>query len=135
MLLHIDPHSGVPIYRQLQDQIRMAIVSGVWREGDEVPTTRALSEQLGVNPMTISKVYSILEREGWFEYRRGKPLLVRRREEADGNAGDLRDLLRNLLRPVAQQVKQLGIPEEIALKEWEQLLRDETAKPSSDDEP
>jgi GntR family transcriptional regulator len=123
MSLHIDPHSGVPIYRQLQDQIRLMILSGLWCDGDEVPTTRALSEQLGVNPMTISKVYSLLEHEGWLERRRGRPLLVKARPAVPGEDPERLEMLRELLRPVAEQVRMLGIPQELALREWEQLLR------------
>lgn len=130
MLLHIDPHSGIPIFRQLQDQIRMAILSGLWKEGDEVPATRALSESLGVNPMTISKVYSLLEMEGWLERRRGKPLVVKGRPSDSDEDAERIALLRDLLRPVAHRVRQLGISEELALREWENLIRQ--SDPSSD---
>jgi GntR family transcriptional regulator len=128
MSFHIDPHSGVPIYRQLQDQIRLSILSGLWREGDEVPATRVLSEQLGVNPMTISKVYSLLELEGWLERRRGKPLLVRGRPQQSDEDPERLALLRDLLRPVALRVRQLGVPEASALREWERLIRGEESE-------
>jgi DNA-binding transcriptional MocR family regulator len=62
MLIVVDPHSGVPVYRQLMDQIRFHIASGLLKPGDELPSTRALSTELGVNPMTVSKAYSFLER-------------------------------------------------------------------------
>ena len=135
MLLHIDPHSGIPIFRQLQDQIRMAILSGLWKEGDEVPATRTLSESLGVNPMTISKVYSLLEMEGWLERRRGKPLVVKGRPSDSDEDAERVSLLRGLLRPVAHRVRQLGISEELALREWENLIRQGDASPASADRP
>jgi len=77
MLIVVDPHSGVPVYRQVMDQIKFHVASGLVKPGDELPSTRTLSSQLGVNPMTISKAYSYLEREEVVERRPGRPLIVR----------------------------------------------------------
>ena len=77
MLIVVDPHSGVPVYRQLMDQIKFHIASGILKPGDELPSTRSLSAELGVNPMTISKAYSFLEREDVVERRPGRPLVVK----------------------------------------------------------
>ena len=77
MLLTVDSHSGVPVYRQVMDQVKFHIASGLLRAGDELPPTRALSAQLGVNPMTISKAYSFLEKEDVVERRPGRPLIVK----------------------------------------------------------
>lgn len=79
MLLRLDRHSGVPVFRQIQDQIRFLAVSGVLASGAEVPSTRALAAELGLNPMTVSKAYALLEREGVLERRPGRALVVRRR--------------------------------------------------------
>ena len=49
MLISIDHHSGVPVYRQLMDQIKFHIATGLLKPGDELPSTRVLSAQLGVN--------------------------------------------------------------------------------------
>ena len=70
MLITIDHHSGVPVYRQLMDQIKFHIASGLLKPGDQLPTTRVLSGELEINPMTISKAYSFLEMEGLVERRR-----------------------------------------------------------------
>ena len=77
MLIVVDPHSGVPVYRQVMDQIKFHIASGILRAGDELPSTRSLSAELGVNPMTISKAYSYLERDEVVERRPGRPLVVK----------------------------------------------------------
>jgi GntR family transcriptional regulator len=60
----LDPKSGVPIYRQIQDQIRYGIASGRLLPGEQLPTVRALAVDLSVNPNTVIKAYSELERLG-----------------------------------------------------------------------
>ena len=122
MLITVDPRSGVPVYRQLMDQIKFHVASGLLEPGDELPSTRALSVDLGVNPMTISKAYSYLEREGVVERRPGRPLVVRAVE-----GGELRerkmDRLREGLSPVVTMVEQLGIDPEEAARTFDEMLR------------
>jgi GntR family transcriptional regulator len=76
MLFVVDPHSGVPIFRQLMEQVKLAIAGGRLQPGEPLPSVRSLAVPLGVNPMTISKAYNLLEREGILERRPGKPLVV-----------------------------------------------------------
>jgi DNA-binding transcriptional regulator YhcF (GntR family) len=60
----IDFHSGVPVYLQLAEQVRTAVATGLLRHGDQVPSVRALAEELRVNRNTVSRAYGELEREG-----------------------------------------------------------------------
>src|SRR5438309_2370544 len=60
----LDPRSGVPVYRQIQDQIRFGIASGLLNPGEQLPTVRALAVELSINPNTVIKAYTELEREG-----------------------------------------------------------------------
>jgi GntR family transcriptional regulator len=76
MLLDINSHSGVPIYRQLLEQIKRRIMAGQLPPGDKLPAVRQLAADLKVNPMTISKVYSFLEHEGFALRQRGIGLFV-----------------------------------------------------------
>jgi GntR family transcriptional regulator len=76
MLLQIDHHSGVPIFRQVIDQVRHQIMAGQIKEGDQLTSVRDLSAEIKVNPMTISKAYSLLEAQGLVERRRGVGLFV-----------------------------------------------------------
>lgn len=108
MLITIDVHSGVPAYRQLVDQIRLQVAGGRLRPGDEIPSTRALSAELGLNPMTISRAYTLLEEEGILERRPGLPLVVRARSGATHAAARSAQLTK-ALRPVASMARQLGI--------------------------
>ena len=100
MLIVVDPHSGVPVYRQLMDQIKFHIASGLLVPGEELPSTRALSSELGVNPMTISKAYSFLEREGVLERRPGRPLVVRAVESEQIRAQKIEQLRQSLISSV-----------------------------------
>jgi len=121
MLIVVDPHSGVPVYRQLMDQIRFHVASGLLKPGDELPSTRALSAELGVNPMTISKAYSFLERDGLVERRPGKPLIVSGASVDDVQTRKLTQL-EDSLAPTVTVVRQLGISDEEALSMFRQML-------------
>jgi GntR family transcriptional regulator len=72
----LDPKSGVPIYRQIQDQIRYGIASGRLRPGEQLPTVRALAVDLQVNPNTVIKAYSELERQGALSTEQGSGTFV-----------------------------------------------------------
>jgi len=67
----LNPASGVPLYLQLQQQFRQRILSGQLLDGAQLPSVRELSAELGINPLTVVKVYQNLEKEGFIERRRG----------------------------------------------------------------
>jgi GntR family transcriptional regulator len=75
-LFTLHPESGVPIYRQLVEQVRRLIAGGQLPPGAELPSVRDLAVEHTVNPMTISKAYSLLEAEGLLERNRGRPMTV-----------------------------------------------------------
>jgi GntR family transcriptional regulator len=72
----LNPRSGVPIYRQIQDQIRYGIASGLLTAGEQLPTVRSLAVELSVNPNTVIKAYSELEREGMLTTEQGTGTFV-----------------------------------------------------------
>lgn len=72
----IDASSRIPIYRQLCDQIRLAIARGKLKTGDRLPSVREMSRQVVVNPNTIARVYTELEREGILNTRPGLGVFV-----------------------------------------------------------
>ncbi len=121
MLLHLDRHSGVPVYRQIQDQVRFLVASGVLQAGDELPSTRGLASDLGLNPMTVSKAYALLERDGVVKRRPGLSLVVRHRPGRD-LGGQRRTELRAALRPAVLAAETLGLTPEEALEEYRALL-------------
>ncbi len=96
----LDPHSGVPIYRQLLEQVRRLVAGGQLKVGTEMPSVRDLALAHAVNPMTISKAYSLLEAEGLLQRNRGRPMTVAARRRAmDSHASRLKQLT-----PQAQQL-------------------------------
>jgi GntR family transcriptional regulator len=121
LLIVVDPHSGVPAYRQLIEQIRFHIASGLLAPGDALPSTRTLSAQLGLNPMTISKAYNLLERDGVVERRPGRPLIVSALESEALRDTKL-DQLRASLAPTVTMMRQLGIDDEEAVRVFRDLL-------------
>ena len=97
---HIDPHSGLPIYRQVMDQVKYAAASGVLSAGDRLPSIRELARSLSVNPTTIVKAYGELAREGVVEIKHGRGVFVAgRRGEVSKAVRDeaMRRLVRNFL--------------------------------------
>ncbi len=121
MLLVIDHHNGVPAYRQIMEQIRLQIASGVLKADDEMPSTRALSVTLSLNPMTISKAYGLLEHDGVLERRRGQTLVVRALHEDDVEIQKL-DQLRQSLAGAAVVARQLGISPAQAVRVFRDVL-------------
>jgi GntR family transcriptional regulator len=71
--------SDVPIYRQIVDQVCRAIATGELAPGAQLPSVRALAEQLVINPNTVRKTYADLIREGILESHQGKGVFVARR--------------------------------------------------------
>lgn len=124
MLIVVDLHSGVPVYRQLMDQVKFHIASGLLKPGDELPSTRALSAQLGVNPMTISKAYSYLEKEEVIERRPGRPLIVKPLDSDQMHDRKI-DQLRENLAAAVTMVRQLGIEPGEAARIFRRLLDEE----------
>ncbi len=113
MLLEIDHHSGVPIYRQVIEQIRRQIMAGQLSETEQLMSVRELAAKLRVNPMTISKAYALLEVEGLLERRRGIGLFVARLRKAQKERTKAM-LLEEILKKAAVMAVQFEIPEERA---------------------
>ena len=130
MLLEIDHHSGVPIYRQVIDQVRRQIMAGQLAEGDQLDSVRDLAGRLRVNPMTISKAYALLEVEGLAERRRGVGLFVPAVRESQKEQTKAR-LLEQILKKAAVAAVQFDIPEEEAARMLVDLYRKHNAKTRS----
>ena len=64
-MLHLDYRDARPIYEQVKDGLRKLVVTGAIREGEKLPSVRALAGSLAINPNTIQKAYEALEAEGY----------------------------------------------------------------------
>ena len=125
--LQINPHSGVPVYRQMMHQIRYYVASGGLRPGAQLPSIRSLAKSLAVNPTTVVKAYTELQHAGVVEMRHGKGAFVAAPSAALSEA-DRERALRQLARPLAVEAAQLGAPVELVKRvvadEMEKLNRE-----------
>jgi GntR family transcriptional regulator len=64
MQIHVSPDDGLPVYKQIFNQIKYLVASGVLAHGEELPPIRALAEQLLINPNTVARAYRELEHAG-----------------------------------------------------------------------
>ena len=79
MNFEINASSSIPIFRQIYEQVCRLIASGQLRAGDSLPSLRSTSMLHAVNPMTVSKAYSMLENEGFLSRLRGVGMVVAER--------------------------------------------------------
>ncbi len=71
MRLNINAADGMPIYRQLIEQITLLLATGQLKQGDELPPVRVLAQELIINPNTVARAYRELEQAGLLELRQG----------------------------------------------------------------
>lgn len=64
MLFHVNASSGVPIYVQIETQVKNAVAAGALKKGQALPSVRKLAIELRINPNTVARAYQELEREG-----------------------------------------------------------------------
>jgi GntR family transcriptional regulator len=64
MIVHIHPASGIPLYLQIESQVKHAIAAGAFRRDDPLPPVRKMASELRVNPNTVARAYQNLERDG-----------------------------------------------------------------------
>ena len=107
----LNPQSGVPLYRQLLDQVRRMVSSGQLPPGAALPSIRDLALLHAINPMTISKAYSLLEAEGLLERHRGKPMTVANQAAARPQLARRLQQVEPLLDQVVLAARQLEITE------------------------
>lgn len=120
------PEDGLPIYLQIIRYVKRAIAAGTARDGDELPSRRMLSAQLGVNPNTVQKAYKLLEDEGLIFSRSGA------KSEISFTPGRVEDIRRQLLEQEAgllvRSLRQAGLEKADAFalldRLWEESKED-----------
>jgi GntR family transcriptional regulator len=103
------------------DQIRFHVAGGLLSPGDELPSPRALTARLGINPMTVSKAFRLLEEEGVVERRPGLTLVVKPVRPAAARHNRL-EQLRAVLGPSVTRIRQLGVDDSDAVEVLRELL-------------
>jgi len=89
----LDLHTGVPVYRQLIDQVRAGIASGTLSAGDQLPTVRQLAVDLAINPNTVMRAYRELELGGLLETHQGTGTFISDRKPEKQSAERERQLV------------------------------------------
>ena len=121
MQFTISPNDALPIYRQIVEQLRRCVASGQCAAGEELPSVRALALLHAINPMTVSKAYSLLEAEGLLERRRGMGMFIATQPQSIQASSRL-DLLEPALQAAAAQAVQLGLSASDAVTLFKQCL-------------
>src|SRR6202166_569069 len=88
----LDLHSGVPVYRQLIDQVRSGVASGSLSAGDQLPTVRQLAVDLAINPNTVMRAYRELELGGLLETHQGTGTFIANKKLEKNSAEREREL-------------------------------------------
>jgi GntR family transcriptional regulator len=90
--LSLDLHSGVPVYRQIIDQVRGGMSAGMLAAGDQLPTVRQLAVDLAINPNTVLRAYRELELGGMLETHQGTGTFISEKKINRNNAERERQL-------------------------------------------
>ena len=110
MLVNLDPNDARPLYLQIMDEVRRAIVVGTLRAEDPLPSVRELAGELVVNPRTVSQAYQELEREGVIYVRRGQGTFVS--ATAKRSAGERRNLAMAVAKRALLEARRNGLSAE-----------------------
>jgi GntR family transcriptional regulator len=114
MKLHIEPESKVPIYIQVEEQIRAHIAAGQLRPGDQLPTIRELAADLRVNYNTIARIYLDLDRDGVISTQRGRGTFVAGVPDKEQMNRMRRGKLQAIVRSALDEARTLGYtPDEV----------------------
>jgi GntR family transcriptional regulator len=128
MLVNLDPRDARPLYLQIMDEVRRALVVGTLRAEDPLPSVRELASELVVNPRTVSQAYRELEREGVVYVRRGQGTFVS--PGAHPGLHERRALARGVARRALLEARRNGVGVEELLATIREVAAEEEGEPS-----
>lgn len=120
----IHPSSGVPIYRQLMEQVKSLVASGAAAPGDMLPSVRELSSSLEINMMTVSRAYSKLQDQDVVEHVRGRGMRVKSHNPTR-SLNDRKQEVEELADPVILRAIQLGLTDDQIISLFRRLIREQ----------
>ena len=123
MILHVNPSSGLPLYLQIEAQVKQAVAAAALKADDALPSVRKLAADLRINPNTVARAYQNLERDGVIRTVPGGGCYV-----ADGMPGLLKAEKVRRLRPHAQQIAVEGMQLRLTSEEILKLVQEELEK-------
>ncbi len=116
-MFFLNPNSGVPLYLQLQRQLQQRILSGELKQGTQLSSVREFSAELHINPLTVTKVYQILEREGFVKTKHGIGTFV-----SHQSPGLKKDAVRQQIGPALEQLVTEALHLGLTEKETQALI-------------
>jgi len=119
--LLLDFHSGLPIYIQIVEQMQQHIVSGSLKPGDQLPTVRALAEELRVNFNTVARAYRILDEARIISTQQGRGTYITEIPPPEVSERLRRESLEALARRYINEATRLGF----AGREMTQMVSDQ----------
>jgi GntR family transcriptional regulator len=125
VLVNLDPDDGRPLYLQIMDDVRRAVVVGTLRAEDPLPSVRDLASELVVNPRTVSQAYQELEREGVIYVRRGQGTFVAPNRRA---GAERRALVRDVAKRALLDARRNGLDADELVAAIEKLAAQEGDK-------
>jgi len=117
--------SGVPIYRQLIDQVKTLVATSALAPGTFLPSVRQVAAELAINPMTVSKAYSLLEKENVVEFVRGQGMKIRGTAVSQEDLSQRQGQMVPLLKEVIVRASQLSLRPGKVMKMLESLWKEE----------
>lgn len=108
-LFRLSASSGVPLYLQLMEQVKHAVDTGALRPGEQLPSIRALAQELVINPNTIVRAYRELEHEGIVELRHGSGVFI---STSVSGRGKLMRQAQTVVQSAVERLRSLGVTEQ-----------------------
>ena len=128
MSFTVHPSSGVPIYRQIMEQVIAMTVSGRAEPGDMLPSIRELAQSLEVNMMTVSKAYSKLESDGVLKRLRGRGMAIADNGDTKSSVKDRQSKLQPTVEQAVLRGLQLGLTQRQILAVVQSVLKEKGPK-------
>lgn len=117
-MLNLDIRDTRPIYEQIKDKLRRLMVTGAIREGEKLPSVRAMASSLAINPNTIQRAYEALEAEGYVYSLPGKGSFAASGQKVDQGR---RELLLGQFDTIAAELLFLGVSKETLIQRLDTL--------------
>jgi GntR family transcriptional regulator len=119
----LDLHSGVPVYRQIMDQVAGGIAAGALTGGDQLPTVRQLAVDLSINPNTVIRAYRELEIRGVLETQQGTGTFISN-QKVESNSAERQRRLSQLVGEFVARAGSAGFTLEEVLEELQEFQAD-----------
>jgi len=122
--IRLDFRSGIPIYVQIMEQIKRQIVGGALKPGDQLPTVRALAQELRVNFNTVARSYRLLDEAGVISTQQGRGTYILEMPPPEVSESIRRKALEAITQRYLSDASRLGVtPEELTRILHDQVVR------------